>query len=147
MCVCVCADGTASTSAVTNTLSRGRPDDHRLAVPSHERNSELDLSILQQALAMEAAQEAAEIAAREAKRQATLQYRKQLAASMAKAQEDQGALKAAVDAANRQQQAKQDTEWAAREAARTRLMALVHEIRQEQCAQKQQARCVWLRPV
>jgi hypothetical protein len=102
---------------------------------------EMDLAILQEALAREAAEEAAEVAAREAKRQATLHYRMQLAAMMAKQEADQGEEEARVDAINRQQQAKREAEWAARDAARRKLMAEVEQIRQEQIARKQHERC------
>jgi hypothetical protein len=110
----------------------------------HTLRRELDLAILQDALAREAQEEAAEAAAREDKRQATLQYRRQLAAMMAKQAQDMGVQDAVIVAANRQQQAKQDAEYAAREAARARLMREVAHIREEQVARKQQARWVGL---
>ncbi len=100
----------------------------------------MDLAILQDALAKEGAEEAAEQAAREGKRLATLQYRRQLAAMMQKQEADQGQEDARVDAINRQQQAKREAEWAARDAARRKLMEEVQQIRQEQMARKQQAR-------
>lgn len=103
---------------------------------------ELDLAILQDALAKEAAEEAAEAAAYEAKRHATQQYRRQLAAMMAKQDADQGVEDARIDAINRQSQAKREAEWAARDAARRKLMEEVQQIRQEQVARKQHARCV-----
>lgn len=102
----------------------------------------MDLAILQDALAKEAADEAAEAAEHEAKRQAMVQYRRQLAAMMAKQEADQGEEDARIDAINSQQQGKREAEWAAREAARRKLMAEVDQIRQEQIARKQQARCV-----
>jgi hypothetical protein len=105
---------------------------------------EMDLSILQTALAKEAAEEAAEAKVGEAKRKATLQYRRQLAAMMAKQAADKGEEDARIDAINRQQQAKREAEWAARDAARRKLMAEVEQIRQEQVARKQHARCVHL---
>ena len=98
------------------------------------------MAILQDALAKEAAEEAAEQAAREAKRLATLNYRRQLAAMMQKQEADQGEEEARVDAINRQQQAKREAEWAARDAARRKLMSEVEQIRQEQIARKQQAK-------
>lgn len=123
------------------------PPRHLLIAPAClpvDMRREMDLAILQEALAREAAEEAAEAAAREAKRQATLQYRKQLAAMMAKQEADQGEEEARVDAINRQQQAKREAEWAARDAARRKLMAEVEQIRQEQIARKQQDRCALL---
>lgn len=101
---------------------------------------EQDLAILQEALAREAAEEAADVAAREVKRQAVLHYREQLAKMMAKDEADRGEQDAMVMQAQRQQQAKQDAEWAAREAARKKLMAEVDAIRQQQIAAKQQAK-------
>lgn len=103
---------------------------------------EMDLAILQDALAKEAAEEAAEADAREAKRQAAVSYRRQLAAMMAKQEADQSELDARVEAANAQQQAKREAEWAARDAARRKLMAEVDKIRQEQIARKGHERWV-----
>lgn len=102
--------------------------------------SELDLTILQEALRREAAEEAADVAARESKRAAVQAYRQQLAVMMAKQEADDSEADARVQEAQRLQQGKQDADWAAREAARRKLMAEVNDIRQQQIAHKQQAR-------
>lgn len=99
---------------------------------------EQDLAILQEALAREAAEEQADAAAREAKRQAVLLYRQQLAIMMAKEEKDRGEQDAMIEQVNRQQQAKQDAEWASRAEARKRLLAEVEEIRRQQIASKEQ---------
>lgn len=104
------------------------------------RARELDLSILQEALRREAAEEAADVAARESKRAAVQAYRQQLAAMMSKQEADDSEADARVLKVARLQQGKQDAEWAARKAARRRLMAEVNDIRQQQIAHKEQAR-------
>lgn len=80
------------------------------------------------------------MAARESKRAAVQAYRQQLAVMMAKQEADDSEADARVQEAQRLQQGKQDADWAAREAARRKLMAEVNDIRQQQIAHKQQAR-------
>jgi len=92
--------------------------------------------MLQKALAREAAEEAADVEAREAKRRSDAHYRQQLAIMMAKEQADKGEQDAIIEAALKKQQAKEDAEWAAREAARKALMTEVDHIRREQIAYK-----------
>ncbi|KAL6765783.1 tumor suppressor, Mitostatin-domain-containing protein [Haematococcus lacustris] len=101
------------------------------------RERELDLQILQEALSREAAEEAREAAAREKRAADIRRYRDQLVALSEKDAEDDAARDAIVQFMADQQRAKQDAEWAAREAARARLMAEVDEIRQQQIRDKQ----------
>ncbi|KIY99318.1 flagellar associated protein [Monoraphidium neglectum] len=105
---------------------------------AERRERELNLRILQDALAREAAEEAADQAAREAKRQEVLHYRHQLALSMQREAEAAGERDLLIERANREKQAAQDAEWAAREEARRRLMAEVDAIRRVQIAYKQE---------
>jgi len=153
----------------------------------HNDTREVDLKILQDALAREAAEEAADIAAKEAKREEVglvvgllftlhafqcldqlnhppplpttrryyrcptlmlamtstrqvLHYRHQLALSMQREAQERGEQDSLIDEANRRKQAAQDAEWAAREEARSALMAEVDAIRQQQIAAKQEQR-------
>jgi hypothetical protein len=101
---------------------------------------ELDLRILQEALAREAEEEAADVAARETKRQEVIHYRTQLSAMMAKEAADRNEQDAMIEAANRERQAAEDAELARREAARQQLMAEVDIIRRQQIASKQAAK-------
>mmetsp|Transcript_9890 Transcript_9890/g.26860 ORF Transcript_9890/g.26860 Transcript_9890/m.26860 type:complete len:479 (+) Transcript_9890:2866-4302(+) len=98
---------------------------------------ELDLRILQEALAKEAAQEEAEAAQRAKRTEQIRAYRHQLASMMEKDAEDQGVRDAMIQAVADAQQRKQDEEWAMRERARQQLMAEVDAIRQEQIRDKQ----------
>lgn len=92
----------------------------------------LDLKILQEALAKEAADEAQEQQIRNKKREEMQQYRAQLALMMQREADDEAEKEAAIREYNAQREAKEDAEWAAREAARKRLMEEVDRIRQEQ---------------
>ncbi len=98
---------------------------------------ELDLRVLQEALAREAAEEQAEAEAR-AKRAADVRrYREQLALMMEHEAEESAERDAMIEAVAREQQARRDAELAARDEARRRLMAEVQQIRQQQIRDKQ----------
>jgi hypothetical protein len=71
-----------------------------------------------------------------------LHYRHQLALSMQREAEAAGERDLLIERANREKQAAQDAEWAAREEARRRLMAEVDAIRRVQIAYKQEQKCV-----
>ncbi|KAF5837706.1 hypothetical protein DUNSADRAFT_4016 [Dunaliella salina] len=98
---------------------------------------ELDLRMLQEALAKEAAQEEAEAAQRAKREEQIRAYRHHLASAMERDAEDQGVRDALIQATADAQQRKQDEEWAMRERARQQLMAEVDAIRQEQIRDKQ----------
>lgn len=104
------------------------------------KERELDLKILQEALAREADDEGREQAAR-AKRIADAQhYREQLARMMHEDAEDDAERDAMIQRVFDEQQAKYDAVLAAREEARRKLMEEVHLIRQEQIMEKHQRR-------
>jgi len=101
------------------------------------KERELDLKILQEALAREAQDEAAEAAARAERINAARAYRLQLAQMMHAEAEDEAERDAQIQAVADAQQARRDAELAARETARTRLMQEVDAIRQQQILEKQ----------
>mmetsp|Transcript_13990 Transcript_13990/g.30249 ORF Transcript_13990/g.30249 Transcript_13990/m.30249 type:complete len:484 (+) Transcript_13990:247-1698(+) len=104
------------------------------------RERELDLKILQEALAREADDEAREQAARDKRREDVRRYRQQLALMMQLEAEETAERDAMIQAVFDEQQARRDAELAAREDARRRLMAEVDAIRQEQIRYKNDQR-------
>lgn len=68
---------------------------------------ELDLKVLQDALAREAADEAADAAARDAERREVAEYRAQLAASLEREAAEKGERDALIEEANRRKQGAQ----------------------------------------
>ncbi|PNH12384.1 Coiled-coil domain-containing protein 11 [Tetrabaena socialis] len=97
---------------------------------------ELDLHILQEALAKEAADEAAESAFRARRREEMRRYRAQLALMMEKEREESAERDVLVFKAQLEQEAKRDAEIAARDEARRQLMAQVDAIRQLQVQER-----------
>jgi hypothetical protein len=101
---------------------------------------ELDLKILQDALAREADDEQKEAVAKAKRIEDMRHYREQLTLMMAEEAESDAEREAMILAEFERQQRKVDAELAAREAARQRLMEQVDAIRQEQIRYKQQQR-------
>lgn len=101
---------------------------------------ELDLKILQEALAKEAADEAKEMAARQKRAGDMRRYREQLAIMMQQEADEDAERDALIQEVFEEQQRKRDAELAAREEARRRLMAEVDAIRQQQIQYKQMQR-------
>uniref|UniRef100_A0A7S0V1K5 Cilia- and flagella-associated protein 53 n=1 Tax=Polytomella parva TaxID=51329 RepID=A0A7S0V1K5_9CHLO len=99
---------------------------------SERRERELDLKILQEALAKEASAEAMEAIERERRRNEMQVYREQLAQMMAKQAEETVERDRLIFQAQLLQEAKEDADRMARDEARRKLMAEVDQIRQLQ---------------
>eukprot|EP00798_Chlamydomonas_sp_ICE-L_P002719 gene2719-12592_t len=109
----------------------------QMELTDRERSErELDLRILQDALAREGKEEEREAAMRRKRQEDIRHYREQLASLMEIEADETAERDALIQAVFDQQQTKRDAELAAREEARRQLMAEVDAIRQEQIAYK-----------